>query len=134
MKCFCVYTHIHIHTPHLTQSHSHISRPIQSYTCTHTCVLKSTRYTYTHTHILAHTLTHSHAGMGEQELETEQDFSRVGRVNAMLARRLELLSQVTTSCTVFACGEWNECVASPGSYFVHCIYTWGVKRVCCFPR
>ena len=33
-------------------------------------------------------------GMGEAELETEQDFSRVGRVNAMLARRLELLAQV----------------------------------------
>ena len=32
--------------------------------------------------------------MGEAELETEQDFSRVGRVNAMLARRLELLAQV----------------------------------------
>lgn len=32
--------------------------------------------------------------MGEQELETEQDFSRVGRVNAMLARRLELLAEV----------------------------------------
>ncbi len=32
--------------------------------------------------------------MGEQELETADDFSRVGRVNAMLARRLELLAQV----------------------------------------
>ena len=33
-------------------------------------------------------------GMGEQELATEMDFSRVGRVNAMLARRLELLAEV----------------------------------------
>lgn len=33
-------------------------------------------------------------GMGEQELDTEQDFSRQGRVNAMLARRLELLANV----------------------------------------
>ncbi len=32
--------------------------------------------------------------MGEAELDTEDDFSRVGRVNAMLARRLELLAQV----------------------------------------
>lgn len=32
--------------------------------------------------------------MGEAELDTEQDFSRVGRVNAMLARRLELLAEV----------------------------------------
>lgn len=33
-------------------------------------------------------------GMGEQELATTDDFSRVGRVNAMLARRLELLAEV----------------------------------------
>jgi intron-binding protein aquarius len=33
-------------------------------------------------------------GMGEQELATDLDFSRAGRVNAMLARRLELLAQV----------------------------------------
>ncbi|KAK9820367.1 hypothetical protein WJX72_009525 [[Myrmecia] bisecta] len=33
-------------------------------------------------------------GMGEQLLATEMDFSRVGRVNAMLARRLELLAEV----------------------------------------
>eukprot|EP00271_Cylindrocystis_brebissonii_P006901 TRINITY_DN197_c0_g1_i1.p1 TRINITY_DN197_c0_g1~~TRINITY_DN197_c0_g1_i1.p1 ORF type:complete len:1299 (+),score=219.01 TRINITY_DN197_c0_g1_i1:142-3897(+) len=33
-------------------------------------------------------------GMGEQELETEEDFSRQGRVNSMLARRLELLTNV----------------------------------------
>ena len=32
--------------------------------------------------------------MGEAELDTEQDFSRAGRVNAMLARRLELLAEV----------------------------------------
>lgn len=32
--------------------------------------------------------------MGEAELDTEQDFSRVGRVNAMLSRRLELLAEV----------------------------------------
>jgi intron-binding protein aquarius len=33
-------------------------------------------------------------GMGEAELNTELDFSRQGRVNAMLARRLELLTEV----------------------------------------
>ncbi|CAI5536299.1 unnamed protein product [Closterium sp. Naga37s-1] len=33
-------------------------------------------------------------GMGEQELDTEQKFSRMGRVNDMLARRLELLAEV----------------------------------------
>lgn len=50
-------------------------------------------------------------GMGEQELATTLDFSRVGRVNAMLARRLELLaevqltgidcSQLTASCSLW---------------------------------
>ena len=33
-------------------------------------------------------------GMGEQELETDLEFSRLGRVNAMLDRRLRLLSEV----------------------------------------
>lgn len=33
-------------------------------------------------------------GMGEADLDTEEQFSRVGRVNAMLMRRLELLSEV----------------------------------------
>ena len=32
--------------------------------------------------------------MGEADLDTEEAFSRVGRVNAMLARRIELLGQV----------------------------------------
>lgn len=43
-------------------------------------------------------------GMGEAELDTEDDFSRVGRVNAMLARRLELLAQVLLS---FICAPFN---------------------------
>ena len=34
-------------------------------------------------------------GQGEQELATRLDFSRVGRVNAMLARRLQLLAEVS---------------------------------------
>ena len=38
-------------------------------------------------------------GMGEQELATTLDFSRVGRVNAMLARRLELLAEVLSGFT-----------------------------------
>lgn len=33
-------------------------------------------------------------GQGEQELATDLDFSRQGRVNAMLVRRLELLGEV----------------------------------------
>ncbi len=51
-------------------------------------------------------------GMGEAELETEQDFSRVGRVNAMLARRLELLAQVglcRTSVVNLLCNLHQPC-------------------------
>ena len=33
-------------------------------------------------------------GQGELDLETDVDFSRVGRVNAMLNRRLELLAEI----------------------------------------
>ncbi len=33
-------------------------------------------------------------GHGEEELETEKDFSRYGRVNFVLAKRLDLLIQV----------------------------------------
>merc|ERR1712048_840943 len=33
-------------------------------------------------------------GMGEEELDIEQSYSRVGRINAMLKRRLELLAEV----------------------------------------
>ncbi len=36
-------------------------------------------------------------GMGEQDLATTSDFSRVGRVNAMLARRLELLAEARSA-------------------------------------
>jgi intron-binding protein aquarius len=32
--------------------------------------------------------------MGERDLDVEDDFSRTGRVNAMLARRLLLLAEV----------------------------------------
>lgn len=52
-----------------------------------------------------HLLTLPHAGMGEQELDTEQDFSRVGRVNAMLARRLELLAEVEKMARQFGVAE-----------------------------
>ena len=35
-------------------------------------------------------------GMGEQELASDKDFSTIGRVNDMLARRLLLLAKVST--------------------------------------
>jgi hypothetical protein len=33
-------------------------------------------------------------GAGERELETESDFSKMGRVNATLARRVQVLTEV----------------------------------------
>ncbi len=43
-------------------------------------------------------------GMGERDLDVDDDFSRAGRVNNMLARRLTLLAEVgTTRC--FACSD-----------------------------
>ena len=50
-------------------------------------------------------------GMGEAELETELDYSRVGRVNAMLARRLELLAEVGWGWTEVV---WEECGSEAG--------------------
>ncbi len=37
---------------------------------------------------------HSFTGHGEESLETEKDFTRYGRVNFVLAQRLNLLSEV----------------------------------------
>ena len=41
-------------------------------------------------------------GMGEAELQTQGDYSRAGRVNTMLARRIELLAEVSMEhiCTM----------------------------------
>ncbi|KAM6131509.1 LOW QUALITY PROTEIN: RNA helicase aquarius [Pterocles gutturalis] len=50
-------------------------------------------------------------GHGEEELETEKDFSRYGRVNYVLARRLELLREV---------GRLQESLGVPGDVFLHC--------------
>lgn len=44
-------------------------------------------------------------GTGEQDLDTDLDFSRVGRVNAMLARRLELLAEVEKMAKLFEAPE-----------------------------
>ncbi|KAF5841175.1 hypothetical protein DUNSADRAFT_14005 [Dunaliella salina] len=65
-------------------------------------------------------------GMGEQELETEQDFSRVGRVNAMLARRLELLAQVEKMARQFGVVEDVAYTCETAGYFwlLHVLSRW----------
>lgn len=50
-------------------------------------------------------------GHGEEELETEKDFSRYGRVNYVLARRLELLGEV---------GRLQESLDVPGDVSYTC--------------
>ncbi|XP_073433968.1 RNA helicase aquarius [Dendrobates tinctorius] len=50
-------------------------------------------------------------GHGEEELETEKDFSRYGRVNYVLARRLELLHEV---------GRLQESLGVPGDVSYTC--------------
>uniref|UniRef100_A0A8C6UHK6 RNA helicase aquarius n=1 Tax=Neogobius melanostomus TaxID=47308 RepID=A0A8C6UHK6_9GOBI len=50
-------------------------------------------------------------GHGEEELETEKDFSRYGRVNYVLARRLELLTEV---------GRLQESLDVPGDVSYTC--------------
>lgn len=50
-------------------------------------------------------------GHGEEELETEKDFSRYGRVNYVLARRLELLAEV---------GRLQESLDVPGDVSYTC--------------
>ncbi|KAM4663551.1 RNA helicase aquarius [Discoglossus pictus] len=50
-------------------------------------------------------------GHGEEELETEKDFSRYGRVNYVLARRLELLKEV---------GRLQESLGVPGDVSYTC--------------
>jgi hypothetical protein len=49
-------------------------------------------------------------GMGERDLDVDDDFSRAGRVNNMLARRLTLLAEVCSwrvVCWVESLGRWS---------------------------
>ena len=66
--------------------------------------------------------------MGEQELETEQDFSRVGRVNASLARRLELLSEVEKMARAFGFAEDVAYTCETAAYFwlMHVLSRWAL--------
>lgn len=65
-------------------------------------------------------------GMGEQDLDTDLDFSRVGRVNAMLARRLELLAQVERMAKQFGVSEDMAYTCETAGYFwlLHVLSRW----------
>ncbi|KAL3158109.1 hypothetical protein ABBQ32_011710 [Trebouxia sp. C0010 RCD-2024] len=65
-------------------------------------------------------------GMGEQELATEMDFSRVGRVNAMLARRLELLAEVEKLARQFGVAEdvAYTCETAAHFWLLHVLSRW----------
>jgi intron-binding protein aquarius len=59
-------------------------------------------------------------GHGEESLDTEKNFSRYGRVNYVLAKRLELLTQVNrlqTSLGVM--GEMAYTCETAGYFFLH---------------
>ncbi|DBB15126.1 TPA: hypothetical protein ACH3X3_004135 [Trebouxia sp. C0006] len=65
-------------------------------------------------------------GMGEQELATDMDFSRVGRVNAMLARRLELLAEVEKLARQFGVAEdvAYTCETAAHFWLLHVLSRW----------
>jgi len=65
-------------------------------------------------------------GMGEQDLEGEGDFSRVGRVNAMLARRLTLLAQVERMARIFGVAEdvAYTCETAGHFWLLHVLSRW----------
>ncbi|PSC68726.1 Intron-binding aquarius [Micractinium conductrix] len=65
-------------------------------------------------------------GMGEAELETELDFSRVGRVNALLARRLELLAEVERLAKLLSVSESVAYTCETAAHFwlLHVLARW----------
>lgn len=65
-------------------------------------------------------------GMGEAELETEEAFSRVGRVNAMLARRLELLAEVARLARSLGVSSHAEFTCETAAHFwlLHVLARW----------
>ncbi|XP_021945490.1 RNA helicase aquarius [Folsomia candida] len=59
-------------------------------------------------------------GHGEEELETEKDFSRYGRVNYVLAKRLDLLVEVEKlQKSLNVCGDVAYTCETSGFFFVH---------------
>mmetsp|Transcript_15961 Transcript_15961/g.37841 ORF Transcript_15961/g.37841 Transcript_15961/m.37841 type:complete len:1392 (+) Transcript_15961:941-5116(+) len=65
-------------------------------------------------------------GQGEQDLDTELDFSRVGRVNAMLERRLQLLAEVEKMAIQFgvAADVAYTCETASHFWLLHVLSRW----------
>ncbi|KAG1668022.1 hypothetical protein FOA52_006555 [Chlamydomonas sp. UWO 241] len=65
-------------------------------------------------------------GMGEQELESDEDYSRAGRVNAMLARRLQLLAEVERLARGFGVAEDVSYTCETAAHFwlLHVLSRW----------
>ncbi|KZV18920.1 intron-binding protein aquarius-like [Dorcoceras hygrometricum] len=72
-------------------------------------------------------------GQGEQELATDLDFSRQGRVNAMLVRRLELLSEVERLARSLQLPEDVAYTCETAGYFwlLHVYSRWEVFLAAC---
>eukprot|EP00850_Spirogloea_muscicola_P023959 SM000413S15642 [mRNA] locus=s413:13687:24995:+ [translate_table: standard] len=70
-------------------------------------------------------------GMGESELAGEGDFSRAGRVNAMLARRLELLAQVERLASTLSLPTESAQTCEDAAHFwlLHVFSRWEVFKV-----
>lgn len=65
-------------------------------------------------------------GQGEQELDTDHSFSRQGRVNAMLKRRLDLLSEVERLAKTLKVPEDAAYTCETAAYFwlLHVLSRW----------
>lgn len=65
-------------------------------------------------------------GMGEQELQTDLDFSRAGRVAAMLARRLQLLAEVEKMARQLGVNEdmAYSCETAGHFWLLHVLSRW----------
>jgi intron-binding protein aquarius len=70
-------------------------------------------------------------GQGETELDTELDFSRVGRVNAMLERRIALLAEVEAMAVQFGvpADAAYTCETAAHFWLLHVLSRWEKFRV-----
>lgn len=72
-------------------------------------------------------------GQGEQELDTDHSFSRQGRVNAMLKRRLELLTEVEKLAKTLKVPEDAAYTCETAAYFwlLHVLSRWEEFMAAC---